>query len=112
MPKVAKMPKISEREKRASWGGSTSKFDKVARFPTWNSWPSWASWPPCSESVNSMRVAEALAELRRTGTVRSVSGKLKIHLPETPDEVLQRAIETLRQGKAEAIALLAVEPTA
>ena len=55
-----------------------------------------------------MTVAEALAELRRTGTVESVSGKLKIHIPAPLGEVLQPAIETLRQGKAEAIALLAV----
>jgi hypothetical protein len=51
-----------------------------------------------------MTVAEALAKLRRTGTVESVSGKIKIRIPAPLEEVLERAIETLRKGKAEAIA--------
>jgi hypothetical protein len=56
-----------------------------------------------------MTVAEALAKIRQTGTVKAVSGKLRIHIPASLEKVLERAIETVRQGKAEALALLAAD---
>jgi hypothetical protein len=66
-----------------------------------------------------MTVAEALTKIRQTGTVKAVSGKLRIHIPASLEAVLHHAIEVLREGKAEALALLtadqplpAAEPTA
>jgi hypothetical protein len=56
-----------------------------------------------------MTVAEALRTIRQAGTVESSAGKLKVRIPETSQAVLQGAIDTLRHGKAEALALLAAE---
>jgi hypothetical protein len=53
-----------------------------------------------------MTVAEAISKIRQIGTVESVSGKLRIRIPASLEAVLQRTIEALREGKAEAIALL------
>jgi hypothetical protein len=51
-------------------------------------------------------VAEALETIRRVGAVESHHGKLKLRFPECERAALQPAVETLRSGKAEAIALL------
>jgi hypothetical protein len=51
-------------------------------------------------------VAEALKAIQHVGAVESHSGKLKLRFPESERAALQPAIETLRSGKAEAIALL------
>jgi hypothetical protein len=57
-------------------------------------------------------VAEALTAIRRVGTVENCAGKLKLKFPEGEQTVLQPAIDILRTGKAEAIALLAApDPT-
>jgi hypothetical protein len=52
-------------------------------------------------------VAEALETIRRVGAVENHGGKLKLRFPESERAALRPAIETLRSGKAEAIAMLA-----
>lgn len=54
-----------------------------------------------------MKVAEALEIIRRVGAVESSEGNLKLKFPEAKRAALQPAIDTLRKGKAEALALLA-----
>jgi hypothetical protein len=51
-------------------------------------------------------VAEALSAIRRVGTVENNAGNLRLRFPETAASELQTAIDTLRSGKAEALALL------
>jgi hypothetical protein len=51
-------------------------------------------------------VAEALSAIRRVGTVDNYAGKLGLRFPETAAFELQPAVDTLRAGKAEALALL------
>lgn len=53
-----------------------------------------------------MTVAEALSAIRRVGTVESQAGNLRLRFPETTASELQPAIDTLRAGKAEALAFL------
>ena len=53
-----------------------------------------------------MTVAEALSAIRRVGTVENQAGNLRLRFPETATSELQPAIDTLRVGKAEALALL------
>jgi hypothetical protein len=52
-------------------------------------------------------VAEALEVIRRVGVVESSEGKLKLKFPERERTALQPAIDALRSGKTEALALLA-----
>lgn len=54
-----------------------------------------------------MKVAEALEVIRRVGVVESSEGKLKLKFPERERTALQPAIDALRRGKTEALALLA-----
>lgn len=54
-----------------------------------------------------MKVAEALELIRRVGAVENSGGSLKLKFPERARTALQPAIDTLRSGKAEALALLA-----
>lgn len=54
-----------------------------------------------------MRVAEALELIRRVGVAENRGGNLKLKFPERERTALQPAIDTLRSGKAEALALLA-----
>lgn len=54
-----------------------------------------------------MRVAEALEVIRLVGAVESSKGKLKLSFPEKDRAALGPAIEALRSGKTEALALLA-----
>jgi hypothetical protein len=58
-----------------------------------------------------VKVAEALEVVRRVGAVESSGGNLKIKFPEGERAALQPAIDTLRSGKAEALALLAESVT-
>ena len=53
-----------------------------------------------------MTVAEALSAIGRVGTVENQAGNLGLRFPETATSELQPAIDTLRGGKAEALALL------
>ena len=53
-----------------------------------------------------MTVAEAMSAIRRVGTVETHAGNLRLRYPETAASELQPAIDTLRTGKAEALALL------
>jgi hypothetical protein len=57
-----------------------------------------------------MTITEALQLIRRVGVVESDGGNLKVRFPEEQRSALQTAIDILRSGKAEALALLA-EPT-
>ena len=54
-----------------------------------------------------MNVAEALEVIRRVGVVECSEGKLKLKFPERESAALRPAIDTLRKGRAEALALLA-----
>jgi hypothetical protein len=54
-----------------------------------------------------VRVAEALELIRRVGAVEISEGKLKLKFPEKERTALQPAIDVLRSGKMEALALLA-----
>jgi hypothetical protein len=54
-----------------------------------------------------VKVAEALEVIRRVGVVESFEGKLKLKFPEKERTALQPAIDALRSGKTEALALLA-----
>lgn len=54
-----------------------------------------------------MKVAEALKIIGRVGVVERSEGKIKLKFPEAERAALQPAIDTLRSGKAEALALLA-----
>jgi hypothetical protein len=54
-----------------------------------------------------MNVAEALDRIRQVGLVESCGDSLKLKFPERERSALQPAIDTLRSGKAEALALLA-----
>jgi hypothetical protein len=54
-----------------------------------------------------VNVAEAIELIQRVGVVESSEGKLKLKFPETERTALQPAIDALRNGKTEAIALLA-----
>jgi hypothetical protein len=51
-------------------------------------------------------VAEALNAIRRVDAVENQAGDLKLRFPETATSELQSAIDALRVGKAEALALL------
>jgi hypothetical protein len=51
-------------------------------------------------------VAEALSTILRVGTVENQAGNLRLRFPETATSELQPAIDTLRAGKVEALALL------
>jgi hypothetical protein len=51
-------------------------------------------------------VAEALSAIRQVGTVESYAGNLRLRFPKAAVAELQRAIDTLRGGKTEALALL------
>jgi hypothetical protein len=51
-------------------------------------------------------VAEAIGEVRRVGVVGISGGNLKIKFPDKERAALAPAIEVLRGGKAEALALL------
>ena len=53
-----------------------------------------------------MTVAEALSAIRRVGTVENHAGNLRLRFPDNAAPELQQAIDTLRTGKAEALALL------
>ncbi len=53
-----------------------------------------------------MTVAEAVNAIRRVGTVESQAGNLRLRFPETATSELQPALDTLRVGKAEALALV------
>lgn len=53
-----------------------------------------------------MTVAEALGAIRRVGTVENYAGNLRLRFPEMMASELQPAVDTLRTGKAEALALL------
>jgi hypothetical protein len=57
-----------------------------------------------------VKVAEALDLIRRVGAVENSEGTLKLKFPEKERAALQPAIDTLRKGKAEALALLARSP--
>jgi hypothetical protein len=52
-------------------------------------------------------VAEALGAVQGVGTAEVSEGKLKLRFPEKMRATLQPAIDTLRNGKAEALARLA-----
>jgi len=54
-----------------------------------------------------VKVAEALDQIRRVGVAEIRGGNLKLKFPESERAALQAAIDTLRSGKAEALALLA-----
>jgi hypothetical protein len=54
-----------------------------------------------------VKIAEALDIIRRVGAVESSEGKLKLKFPESERAALQPAIDALRSGKKEALALLA-----
>src|ERR1035438_4073764 len=54
-----------------------------------------------------MKVVEALELIGRVGLVESAGGNLKLKFPEGERTALRPAIETLRAGKVEALALLA-----
>ena len=54
-----------------------------------------------------MKVAEALELIRRVGAVERSEGNLKLKFPKREHAALQPAIDTLRSGKTEALALLA-----
>lgn len=54
-----------------------------------------------------MTVAEAIAEVLRVGAVEVSGSNLRLKLPESMRTALQPAIDTLRTGKAEALARLA-----
>jgi hypothetical protein len=54
-----------------------------------------------------VKVAEALELIRRVGVAENRGGNLKLKFPERERTALQPAIDTLRSGKAEALALLA-----
>src|SRR5215831_17491244 len=56
-----------------------------------------------------MTIAKALVKIRQVGTVKAVSGKLRIQIPASLEAVLEQAIEVLRERKVEAIALLAAD---
>jgi hypothetical protein len=58
-----------------------------------------------------LTVTDALEMIRRVGVVEICGGNLKLKFPERLRVTLQPAIETLRRGKAEAIAVL-MEPIA
>jgi hypothetical protein len=51
-------------------------------------------------------VAEALGAIRRVGRAENRAGRLTLRFPEAAASELQPAIDTLRIGKAEALALL------
>ena len=53
-----------------------------------------------------MTVAAALEILRKVGTVRVSHGNIRLRFPEEKRDQLRPAIDVLRNGKAEAIALL------
>jgi hypothetical protein len=53
-----------------------------------------------------MTAAKAPATIRQIGTVENSASKLKLRIPERSRAVLQTAIETLRNGKAETLVLL------
>lgn len=53
-----------------------------------------------------MTVAEALAAIRRVGTVAAAGDKVRLRIPARLEAELRPAIEVLRQRKADAIALL------
>ena len=53
-----------------------------------------------------MTVKEALSAIKKVGTVENYAGNLRLRFPETGASELQSAIDTLRTGKAEALALL------
>ncbi|HXJ41550.1 MAG TPA: hypothetical protein VNH18_19895 [Bryobacteraceae bacterium] len=53
-----------------------------------------------------MTVADALELIRRVGVVDGANGVLRLRFPEKQRTALQPAIDTLRQGKAEALMLL------
>jgi hypothetical protein len=53
-------------------------------------------------------VAEALSAIRRVGTVENSAGNLRLRFPKTAASELQPAIDALRTGKAEALALLSL----
>jgi hypothetical protein len=57
-------------------------------------------------------VREALQVIRRVGTVEESEGKLKLRFPESLSAELQVAIESLREGKSEALALVAAAESA
>src|ERR1035441_8436746 len=59
-----------------------------------------------------MTISEAVQLIRRVGVVESRGGNLKVKFPEEQRVALQPAIEVLRSGKAEALALLAEPDTA
>ncbi len=54
-----------------------------------------------------MKVAEALKLIRQVGVVENSGGHLRLRFPERERTALQPAIDALRSGKAEALALLA-----
>jgi hypothetical protein len=54
-----------------------------------------------------MTVAQALALIRRVGTVAKAGGKLKLAFPEQMRADLQPAVDVLKAGKAEALAHVA-----
>jgi hypothetical protein len=53
-----------------------------------------------------VKVVEALELIQRVGVVESSEGKLRLKFPERERTALQPAIDALRNGKTEAIALL------
>jgi hypothetical protein len=54
-----------------------------------------------------MTVSEAIGEVQRVGVVEVSGGNLRLKFPESMRAALQPAIDTLRTGKAEALARLA-----
>ena len=57
-----------------------------------------------------MKVAEALERIRRVGAVECDKNNLRLRFPKGEHVALQSAIDTLRSGKAEALALLQSDP--
>jgi hypothetical protein len=57
-------------------------------------------------------IADALATIRRVGTVDNHGGRLRLRFPENAASGLQPAIDTLRTSKAEALAILSSRDTA
>lgn len=57
-----------------------------------------------------MNIVEALEVIQRVGVVQISDGNLKLRFPERERAALQPAIETLRNGKAEAMKLFSEPP--
>lgn len=57
-----------------------------------------------------MTVLEAVREVQRVGTIEVSGGNLRVKIPEGRRDALQPAIETLKAGNAEALAILSPDP--